>query len=127
MKWDEWRGDLKGNPTFFSKHLFTLFNWRFSIHKFVQADAPNCFHSHPAIAYRFILWGWYWEQLAFEFDDYGNCIGSYFYKFRKWKFGKVYPDTIHRIEKVKVPTYTLWIRGPKTHEILLKGKGWHDN
>lgn len=105
MKWDDWRGSLDGRATFWSKTLLRLFGWRVDLHKFVAADGPGCFHTHPAYAVRFILFGGYFEQL--------EC-GAY----RAWfpfRVGLVKPELSHRVDHLvngRV-SYSLWIRGPK--------------
>lgn len=118
--WHGWRGDLNGNPTFFYRDLFTIFGWRVTIHKFVSNDMLECFHSHPAVAYRVVLWGGYEEEVM---GDEGvrhieDCDVGY--------IGRVTPDYVHRIHSLKnqKTSVSLWIRGPKTDEIKLIGDGW---
>lgn len=120
MKWDEWRGGLDGRPTFYSKALAALFGWRVSLHKFVSADAAECLHSHPAIAFRIVLWGGYEEEVLTTENQ------SYLHVCRAGHMSKVRPDMIHRIHRIlnSRASYSLWIRGPKTHQIALFGNGW---
>lgn len=118
--WHGWRGDLHGNPTFFYRDLFNFRGWRVSIHKFVATDAYDCYHSHPANAYRFVLWGGYDEEVYVDPDF------TYLEWVRFLSFSKVTPDYIHRIHSLKngKSSVSLWIRGPKTDEIKLIGEGW---
>ncbi|MBL4795803.1 MAG: hypothetical protein JKY50_00155 [Oleispira sp.] len=120
LKWDEWRGSLDGRPTFYSKVLINLFGYRISLHKFVSADDPECLHSHPAVAFRVVLWGGYEEEILTTQNR------SYLKSRSLGHIGRVKPEMTHRIHRLlngKV-SYSLWIRGPKTHKIKLFGKGW---
>lgn len=120
MFWHGWRGDLNGNPTFFYRDLFEFRGWRVSIHKFVTSDPYECFHSHPATAYRLVLWGGYEEEVWIDKDN------SYLERVGWLHFGKVAPNYIHRINRLLngKSSVSLWIRSPKTHEIKLIGDGW---
>lgn len=120
MKWDEWRGSLDGRPTFYSKVIATIFGYRISLHKFVSNDDPDCFHSHPATAFRSVLWGGYEEEIRVSKDQ------SYLHKRKASHMGFVQPYLVHRVHRLLngKSSYSLWIRGPKTHETYLIGKGW---
>ncbi len=48
MNYDEWRGSFDGRPALFIKKLVRLFGCVVQIHKFIRADDPGCFHTHPA-------------------------------------------------------------------------------
>jgi hypothetical protein len=121
MRWDEWRGNAAGKPTFWIKHLFNRPWLNIRLHKMVAADAPECFHTHPAHAIRIILWGGYVEQ---------NMVGCFTRKTRGWvpgMIGHVRPSHCHRIAWLLcdgVPSYSLWIRFRKCAEIELCGTGW---
>lgn len=44
-------------------YLFTLFGWRWYLHRFVGSDPDRGLHDHPwRWAFSIILWGWYWEH-----------------------------------------------------------------
>lgn len=120
MKWDEWRGSLDGRPTFYSKTLAAIFGVRISLHKFVSADDLECFHSHPANALRVVLWGGYEEEIRVSENQ------SYLHKRRASHIGFVQPYFVHRVHRLlnDKASYSLWIRGPKTHETNLLGEGW---
>jgi hypothetical protein len=81
----------------------------------VGADLAGCYHTHPAKALRLVLWGGYVEEL----ED-GTRV--------QWwpgKVGLVRPDLSHRIASLpRGNSYSLWLRGPKTHKIELRGPGW---
>lgn len=116
INWNEWRGDLEGRVVMRVKHLLRCRGRRVDLHKFIDADAPGCFHTHPAPAIRVILWGGYVEEL----ED-GTC--------RTWKpgmVGAVRPDLSHRVARLLDArgSYSLWIRGRKSHEVELRGSGW---
>lgn len=98
------------------KTIGSLGNWRIDLHKFVGADDPGCFHTHPAKALRLILYGGYVEQI------FGH--GS-----RVWlpgDIGIVKPELCHRVASLinNRVSYSLWIRFKVTHEVKLKGYGW---
>jgi len=116
MRWDRviWNKGNEGDPVFAIKTLFRLpGGWRIRIHKFVQPDLEGCFHSHPAHAWRLILWGGYVEQTP---DG----------KFHSWKpgsFGHIAPEFEHRIHRLinYKASYSLWIRGPMIRDVKTKG------
>ena len=114
--WDEWRGSLDGRPVMWVKNLISFRGYKLDLHKFCAADDPACFHTHPAKAIRFICWGGYVEELE-------NGVLS---QWRPLRVGLVTPSLSHRIHKLmSVYSYSLWLRWPKTHEIHLRGSGWH--
>lgn len=124
FSWDGWRGSGE-KAVLIYKHVMKWGDWQIDLHKIVDADEYQCYHSHPAWAYRIILWGWY-DEVVLEEDRPGTWTIR---GIKRWSMGMrgwVSPDYVHNIYKVKAPTYTLWIRGPKTHEIKLIGKGWGD-
>jgi len=66
-------------------YLFTLFNWRFYIHRFVASDPDRGIHDHPwRKAYSIILSGWYYEETR---------SGTHKVK---W-FNSLTGDTFHRV------------------------------
>lgn len=119
MNWDEWVGSSDGRPAMLTKKFFKRIcdrlGWQIAIHKFLRGDDPGCFHSHPALAIRLILWGGYYEEL------YGEQVQEV------WKAGRVglvRPETFHRVDKLyhkDRPSYSLWIRFKKAHEIRIQG------
>lgn len=116
MIWDEWRGSLDGRPTMWVK-FFLKRSWlQVALHKFVAADDPDCFHSHPAVAIRVILWGGYYEEIW-------NKTA-----WRLWMpgmIGLVRPALCHRIAGLRrSASYSLWIRFRKVAEVQLCGAGW---
>lgn len=121
MKWDEWRYNRDNNrPVFFIKHLFNKFGFRVNIHKMVNPDDRECFHTHPAHAIRIILWGGYTEEWMNEegirlFKKYWPLTG-----------GWVTPEYTHRIDELNngKSSYSLWIRFRKVAKIELIGEGW---
>lgn len=129
MKWDEWRYNKDENkPVFYIKDIFSLLGFKIEIHKMVAADDHECYHSHPAHAIRFILWGGYWEEWLEGKTEEGNDI----HRLKKWKvlrIGWVKPSFSHRIERLvnDKSSYSLWIRFPKSAKVKLTGKGWDSN
>lgn len=119
MKWDEWRGNEK--PAMWLKRLFFVRGVRADLHKFVAADDPDCFHTHPSHCFRLILAGGYVEEV------YDEATGRT--HMRTWKpgmMGVVKPSFAHRIEALRTskPSYSLWIRMPVTTKVRLLGSGW---
>lgn len=101
-----------GETVFFMRNLFKFRGWTVRLHKFTHPDDPGCFHSHPAVAYRLILWGGYVEER----------LDGGLHTFHKWKpgqFGRVEPDLVHRIHALLNNKFSisLWIRGPITHDV----------
>lgn len=115
MRWDEWRGSLDGRPTMWIKGLASWRGFNVELHKIVAGDDPDCFHTHPAWAIRFILWGGYVEE-------------RYFRRRRRWfpgRVGIVSPRYCHRIDRTLWgASYSLWLRFPKCAEVRLVGRGW---
>lgn len=97
-----------GESVFSILNLIKFRGWTVRVHRFDHADDAGCFHSHPAVAYRLILWGGYWEETI-----WGDLV-----EWRPGSFGKIVPDFEHRIHKLrKRSSYSLWIRGPITHKV----------
>jgi hypothetical protein len=131
IAWDRWIGNLDGEPVYFQKRLFS-WRWRGNVwtlrlHKFVKADNAACFHTHPAHAYRLILWGGYVEEILNPewLRNLGNCRATW----RPGMFGYVAPELCHRIDALRNgrTSYSLWIHGPKVASIELHGAGWPDH
>ncbi len=113
LRWDEYRDNFDGVPVFLIKKLFRFAGCVVQIHKFLKADAPDCFHTHPAWAIRIVLWGGYVEELG---DG----------RWRTWfpgQIGIVRPDYEHRIGGLRngKSSWSLWIRGPKIAGINVRG------
>lgn len=142
IKWDRWVGSASGlerDATLRIKHLVHIWGRRLDLHGIAKADEPGCFHTHPALATRIILWGGYEEEVLES--EAGCCIGGgsrvgedccdrpvdLAWR-REWKpgmIGVVEPDFCHRISRVlRGPSYSLWLRGRITHKVRLLGKGW---
>lgn len=121
MNWDEWRGSFDGRPQMLIKHFVSALGCRVDLHKFVRADDPDCFHTHPAYALRIILWGGYEEQVYV-----GTTALTYYRAWRPGSIGLVKPSYCHRTSKIMngIASYSLWLRGPKRFDVQLRGKGW---
>lgn len=113
MTWDEWRGSNDGRPALLIKKLIRFRGCVVQLHKFIRADDPGCFHSHPAWAIRIVLRGGYVEEL-------GNG------RWRSWwpgRIGIVAPDYEHRIGGLLNgrESWSLWLRGPKVARVNVRG------
>ncbi|MGE3645467.1 MAG: hypothetical protein AB7F96_16585 [Beijerinckiaceae bacterium] len=113
MRYDEWRGSFDGRPTLWIKVLVARFGCKVQLHKFIRADDPGAFHTHPAWALRVVLWGGYVEETG---DG----------RWRTWwpgKIGIVWPSYEHRIGGLRNGrvSYSLWLRGPKVAQIETRG------
>jgi hypothetical protein len=120
MGWDRHQFN-ENNPTvpvFYIRTLFRFKGWTVRIHKFTAADASGCFHSHPARAWRLILWGGYREEIL-DFDEHKPIYEDW----APGRFGWITPDFEHRIDKLHNgrSSYSLWIRGPITHKVKTQG------
>ena len=116
IDWDEWRGSLDGRATLWVKHVFCRWGRHIDLHKMVRADDPECFHTHPALAFRLVLWGGYVEEIE----------GG---KHRLWfpgRFGLVRPNLSHRVAGLRNGKFSLslWVRFRKTQTVKLRGRGW---
>lgn len=142
--WQEWRGANDGRPSMFIRTLFSFRGYKLDLHKFVRADDPTCFHTHPAKALRLILWGGYVEErypdsdlaglrlLGFGAREAAELIASVgkwheprrtFVKWSPGWLGVVFPEDCHRIHSIRNgrSSYSLWFRWPKSAEIKIKG------
>ena len=116
LRWPEWTGSVDGKITMLTRRIAKVRGRNADLHKFVGTDEPACYHSHPATALRVVLWGGYVEQMS---------DGT----LRTWRpgmFGIVRPHHAHRIHSLLNghSSYSLWLRGPRTHDIKLIGNGW---
>lgn len=89
--------------------LLSLFGWSVRINRFTSPDVSG-YHSHPAKAFRLVLWGGYKEKQPNGF-------------IKTWKpgmFGIVKPELTHQIFELLngKSSYSLWIRAPHTHKVL---------
>lgn len=127
LQWKEWRGSFDGRPTMWIMPLLRWRGRRIDLHKMVAADDEECFHSHPARAIRIVLWSGYVEEILHWQIDTGV--------FRAWQIetrrrrpgyvNLVRPELTHRIASLpRGVSYSLWIRGRKTHPTHLVGSGW---
>lgn len=116
MVWDEWRGGMDGRVVILIKHLFCRSGRHWDLHKIVQPDPNECFHTHPAWAIRFILSGGYIEEME---NGQRRCW---------WPgdIGLVRPSLSHRIAKLLDGrrSLSLWIRFRKVARVHLRGDGW---
>jgi len=120
MKWDEWRGDLDGRVVMRIKRLINFKGFRLDLHKFIAEDSADCFHTHPAIAIRLVLFGGYIEEL-----ESGKLV-----VWKPLRIGIVRPSLSHRTSTLLNPkrgSYSLWFRFPKTRKIELRGTGWPES
>ena len=113
ISWDEWRGSIDGRPALWIKKLVRLAGCVIQLHKFVRADDPGCFHTHPAYALRIILRGGYVEELG----------GGRLVEWRPGMIGIVPPHLEHRIHALRNgrESWSLWVRGPKIKPIKVRG------
>jgi hypothetical protein len=115
--WHEWRGHFDGTVVMRVRNLIRFGGFRVDLHKFESADMEGCFHGHPARALRIVLRGGYIEELYGQAGRRRICAPGF--------IGFVLPETIHRVDHLlNGPSWSLWIRWPKTAEIVLRGAGW---
>lgn len=128
FQWDEWRGDHNGRVVM---RIKTLLRWRgrcIDLHQMVEADTPECFHTHPGRAIRVILWAGYREEILWWEIRRADGVTISERSVRRWwpgMVGLVRPELTHRIESLpRGVSYSLWIRGRKRHQVQLRGSGW---
>lgn len=124
--WSGWVGNNAGAPVYFKKPIFSAFGWTLRLHKFVAADDPGCYHTHPCYAVRLVIWSGYIEATPMALTIMGKTATIPFYRaWRAGRFGIVRPSFCHRVESlIDGPSYSLWLHGPKVAEIKLVGDGW---
>lgn len=135
LTWDEWRGSLDGRPAMYIKRLARIPVWRkngktltirIDLHKFVRADDPETYHSHPAWAIRIPLLGGYAEMVARSWAGRGHPVLADRRYLLPLDIGIVPPGLCHRVASLlngKV-SYSLWIRGPVFGLTWMVGDGW---
>lgn len=113
LRWDEWRGSNDGRPSLLIRKFVRALGCVVQVHKFIRADDPGCFHTHPAWAVRIILHGGYVEELGSG-------------ERRTWQPGRigiVRPSLEHRIDALLngQASWSLWLRGPKVRQVNVRG------
>lgn len=126
-------------PVFYTRRLISAFGWTLDLHKFVAADPPNDYHSHPYRARRLVLSGGYEEhvmppnspvihreddkRLSFVEEPLVNVL-------HEGHGGWVEPSTVHRIADIRAyagakylnsshyPAFSLWWHGPRTAGVV---------
>lgn len=111
MKWDKRTVSNDETPVMFTKYLIWFGDkGRLDLHKIISKDFPGFFHSHPANAFRIVLWGWYVEELV------DGTKKTWF----PGMMGFVPGPLMHRFDKISKPTFTLWLRGRSQFKIRVK-------
>lgn len=127
--WHRWRGGTKDAPVLQIRRLLRWRGWRLDLHRINAADPAGCFHTHPAKAWRLILWGGYVEQQATRWAPTRLAWVGNFVRLRTFfpgRLGFVAPRYCHRVHALRTmhSSYSLWLRGPVTAPIRLVGPGW---
>jgi len=85
------------------------------LHKFLRDDDDRALHDHPWVSCSILLRGGYIEHLPGGVKKVRRCFWPYFRR----------ATQAHRIELLVVPTWTLFITGPKVREWgFLCPQGW---
>jgi hypothetical protein len=117
--WSFWVGNFNDEVVMQVYILIDCFGCRVDLHRIVRADKLGCFHTHPATAYRFVLFGGYVEEVWL------SPHRGYMNEIRPGFFGRVTPDYTHRIEYLlSDSSWSLWFRGRVVAPIRLVGNGW---
>lgn len=115
MSWDYFIDDHLGWPVMYVKRLVNICGWRIELHKITRKDQPDCYHTHPYNAWRWVLIGGYVEEM----EDRREFMRQPFY------FGRVTHDWCHRVNSLLGSvSYSLWFHGPSKYKIERRGKGW---
>jgi hypothetical protein len=162
--WHEWRGTDDGVVVMLIRRLVRIPLWysfrarkwrtlRVDLHKFVGADKAECFHTHPAHAWRIPFKGGYREEcvvIATTCCQYapvemvpvcGLCrtycgekphrfeLHRYTEDWTPGRIGHVKPQLAHRVDRLLngISSWSLWIRGPICADVELIGDGWPAN
>jgi hypothetical protein len=109
-----------GEKVFDGFVLLSAFGWELAVHRFVGADAPNCFHTHYGFAIGWILWGGYVEEVVAKGSDGPRYVERVWFPGR---IGWITADYEHRIDHLLngKSSWTLWLRGPITANITTRG------
>ena len=113
IKWNHWVGSRgEGDPSMLIRNILHICGRRLDLHMMLREDEVGCFHTHPAHAWRVVLWGGYVEE-------YGcGCQESR----RPGFMGLMRPHTKHRIHDLfKDKSVSLWFRGKKRAPITTEG------
>lgn len=54
-RYDRWIGHFDGTMSMLIRHLFHWRGWQIDLHRMVNTDMPDCFHTYPAWAVRIVL------------------------------------------------------------------------
>lgn len=122
-KWDRWIGHSKEGPiVMLIKHLFVGEGCHVDLHRMVFPDMIGCYHTHPAKAIRVVRTGGYIEELFFK-GGRTELVERH-----PGYVGVILPDYCHRFHALLDPALgyseSIWLRGPVTHPIILRGLGW---
>ncbi len=121
----------ENDPIFYSyrilgpfPEMFAFGGWTIILHKVVKGDPPDCFHGHEGNNYRIVFKGGYVEEVMRpDGTTYRRSIMPAIWP-RKITFD--YAHRFHSLANGKV-SWTLWLKGPKTHKLKLYGTGWPDH
>lgn len=92
------------------------------LHRMLNPDDPDCFHTHPAEqSMRMVVEGGYVEEV------YSHGGKGSLHAVSVGHFGEVSHGFAHRIHALPHGiSVSLWWRGVREHEIKLLGRGWGD-
>jgi len=126
--WDYSVGNVEGIPVFHTKLLVgTKEGFHIAIHKMVKADGGGCFHTHDGWGFRLVLWGGYVEEVEMDYPSLNPlAFSSKIVCWRPGSFGIMKASFSHRVHSLlngRV-SYSLWIRGPISAKVQLRGTGW---
>jgi hypothetical protein len=142
---------VAGAVVFFTYKWFSIGNYSLKFHNMVRGDELGCYHSHHASAFRIVLKGGYLEQVVDQtgleqnVKDYVaedanaslvprrqpiipiNAV-PYVRLLKRFSFGRVKWDYVHRLDRVAVNTWSLWIirdaANAKRVPVILIGEGY---
>lgn len=124
MIYDRWISNRpnqdEADAVMWIKHIAHRFGCRIDLHRFVRADEPGFFHSHVALAFRYVRIGGYVEEIydVQQQRPAGEVI------WRPGSFGFIRPGFVHRVSSLlNGDSYSVWIRGRVTHPVRLYGAG----
>lgn len=130
--WYSYTHDRDGEPVFYLRDIISWnwngHYWTLRIHKMIRADPLDCFHTHPFLAFRLILWNGYDEQVyeSLEYQTVDFAIETYDTTWKPGMWGWIPPEFCHRVSCLRTgkPSYSLFIHAEKSASIQLRGVGW---
>ena len=80
---------VDGEPLFYRSYLFSFCGWVWYLHHYLRSDPDRGLHSHPFVAYAWILAGGYEEERILSFNEDGLVLSK----------RSLHPGSINKIDQ----------------------------